>query len=278
MRAVDLETAWRVGDLALRRHAGCSCDGLPPHLRWVWDGTPPAGRSVLVRCNHGLGDTIQFARFLPRLARVARLVNVAAQEPLAPALRRVAPECGFGSGSPFEVELEIMELPHALRLRRSELWPGSYLPVGPIPAPAGGFTIGIAVKAGSWDARRSIPTELLEPLARLPGVTCFSLVPGERPRWAADWSAEDVLVAAGRLRGLDLVVTVDTFLAHLAGAVGANVWTLLPNPADWRWADGPRTPWYPATRLLRQPAPGAWEPVAARVVEDAANAARGRAA
>ncbi|HLG71064.1 MAG TPA: hypothetical protein VK009_11630, partial [Chloroflexota bacterium] len=273
MRAGDLDAAWRVGDRALARHAGAQCGDLPPHLRWVWDGTPLAGRSVLVRCHHGLGDTIQFARFLPRLARVARQVMVLAQEPLAPALARIAPGCDFSDQSGAEVEVEIMELPHALRVGRGELWPGGpYLRVPPAPKPSRQFNVGIVATAGGWDKRRSMPAGLLEALSRLPDVARFNLVPDEDIPWAAGWSTPDVIVAAMRLRALDLVVSVDTFLAHLAAAAGARTWVLLPEPADWRWATGPRTPWYPAARLFRQPAPGAWEPVAERVVREVAAA------
>jgi ADP-heptose:LPS heptosyltransferase len=78
--------------------------------------------------------------------------------------------------------------------------------------------------------------------------------------------SDDVLQAARLVRALDLVITIDSMPAHLAGALGVPVWTLLPHDADWRWMDDRGdSPWYPTMRLFRQPAPGAWAPLVARV-------------
>ncbi len=78
--------------------------------------------------------------------------------------------------------------------------------------------------------------------------------------------SDDVLEAARVMRALDLVISVDSMPAHLAGALGVPVWTLLPHAADWRWMDAREdSPWYPTMRLFRQPAPGAWEPLIVRV-------------
>src|ERR671932_1565581 len=88
-RAGDFVRAWDIADCALARRRDATCWHLPRHEQWVWDGRPLAGRRVLVRCYHGLGDTIQYARFLPQLARLAREVVVWVQPPLIPLLRRL---------------------------------------------------------------------------------------------------------------------------------------------------------------------------------------------
>jgi hypothetical protein len=276
MRAGDFQRAWRISDRVLaRQRAMGPCRRLPRHEQWVWDGTPLAGRKVLVRCYHGLGDTIMFARFLPRLARMASRVVVWAQGPLIPALRRIAPGCQFlplHEGTPgvdYDVDLELSELPYALRIGPEDVRRGApYLRVAPEPRPSPLLNVGLATEAGSWNAGRSIPAELLAPLSETPGVRCFSLAPGARLDWAVSYGAEEVLLAARRVKSLDLVITVDTFVAHIAGAVGAPTWTLLPARADWRWGRRSQTPWYPGMRLLRQRLAGHWAPVAARVIRE----------
>jgi hypothetical protein len=146
--------------------------------------------------------------------------------------------------------------------------------------------VGVVWECGDWDrATRSVPFPLLAPLARVPGVALHVLQRGPGrgaldadPAFGADAGSDDVLEAARVARALDLVITVDSFPAHLAGALGVPVWTLLPEPADWRWMDGRDTsPWYPAMRLYRQPRPGDWAAVVARVADDLARLAARRA-
>ncbi len=276
MRDGDFEGAWCMSDRALQGLRRPDDAGRPRHLQRVWQGEPVAGKRVLVRCYHGLGDTIQFARFLPRLADITGETVVWCQPSLIPILRRVAPGLRFmpiHDGEPalqYDVDLEIMELGYVLRVSPAEAAaPVPYVPVEPVPSPSGQFNVGLVAHSGDWDGSRSIPEHLLQPLAGLGGVTIFSLLPGAHLAWATDLSSQDVLLAARRLKALDLVITVDTFMAHLAGAIGTRTWTLLPARADWRWlARGSSTPWYPGMRLLRQPWPGAWAPVAKRVLRD----------
>jgi len=124
--------------------------------------------------------------------------------------------------------------------------------------------------------RRDCDVAFLARLARIPGVTPFSLQFGERAADVArhpdlgilDLSGEigDFASTAAFVRALDLVITVDTAMAHLAGALGQRVWTLLSEPADWRWLlERPDSPWYPTMRLFRQPRPGDWPAVLAEV-------------
>ena len=281
MRRGDFAAAWAESDWLLQ-HGGRRQDPrLPRHEQAVWDGTPPHGRRVLVRCYHGLGDTIQFARFLPRLAALAAEVTTWAQPALLPLLATM-PDAGrllpLHDGVPavdHEVDVEIMELAHLFRVTPATL-PARvpYLHVAPaagVRRAAGALAVGVAWRAGGWDDRRSVPPALLAPLTRVPGVTLHVLQRGpgldERPPgFGVVSGADDPLAAARIVRALDLVVTVDSMPAHLAGALGVPVWTLLHADADWRWMDGgERSPWYPTMRLFRQERAGDWEPVVARV-------------
>src|SRR3954447_16284072 len=89
MRRGAFAEAWKVSDASLRDRAGTTCSHLPRHEQWVWDGTPLDGRRVLVRCYHGLGDTLQFIRYAPLVRRIAAEVTVWAQPALIPLLRTV---------------------------------------------------------------------------------------------------------------------------------------------------------------------------------------------
>lgn len=274
IRRGDFARAWEVADRAVaRRAAEGPRPDLPRHAQAIWDGRPMAGRRVLVRCYHGLGDTLQFARFLPRVARLARELTVWAQAALIPLLATV-PDIGrllpLHEGAPgveHEVDLEIMELAHALRVRPHELADGlPFLGVRPAERLSDRFSVGVVAQAGGWEPQRSVPIELLAPLAQIEGVALFNLQPGGAIPGATDVSAEDVLTTAARVRALDLVVTVDTMMAHLAGSLGVPTWILLRRAADWRWMEGRSdSPWYPTMRLFRQPRPGNWETVVRQV-------------
>ena len=277
MRRGDFAAAWEISDWVLaRRVAEGPCWHRPRYEQWVWDGRPLASHHrVLVRCYHGLGDTIQFARFLPLLAQRVRELIVWAQAPLIPLLATI-PDVGrllpLHDGAPeveYDVDVEIMEVPHLLRTTLASL-PAEvpYLHVRAAPRLSDRFGVGVVTQSGEWDPRRSVPPELLAALGKLPGVALFNMQPGGSIPGAVDASDDDLLVTATRVRALDLVVTVDTLMAHLAGALGARTWTLLRADADWRWmADRDDSPWYPTMRLFRQPRPGAWEPVVAAVLD-----------
>ena len=121
----DFAAAWRLSDAVLRQRRGRRADHLPRHLRWVWDGTPLAGRRVLVRCNHGLGDTLQFVRLIPALAEIARHVALEAQAALLPLLASIPGVSALvpldAPTPPSDVEIELMEVAHALRLTLGRL-------------------------------------------------------------------------------------------------------------------------------------------------------------
>ena len=279
MRRGDFEAAWRVSDTVLRSRAGASCAHWPRHEQWVWNGAPVDGKRVLLRCYHGLGDTLQFIRYAPRLQQVAREVIVWAQPELIPLLstaRGIDRLLPLHDGAPeveFDVELEVMELAHLFRDTPRTL-PAEvpYLHADPAPLPRDGrLAVGLVWKAGDWDERRSIPPELLAPLAELSGVELHILQRGpglhELPPGLGTVSgSDDVLETAGVMKALDLVVTVDSMPAHLAGALGVPTWTLLHADSDWRWMEGrDDSPWYPAMRLIRQERAGDWAGVVGRV-------------
>src|SRR3981081_2489796 len=122
MRRGDFDAAWQISDAVLvERRARGPCWHWPRHEQWIWDGRPLAGQRVLVRCYHGLGDTIQFARFLPVLARLCRDLTVWVQPTLMPLLQRMRSPVRLlplHDGTPesdYDVDIEIMEIAHALR-------------------------------------------------------------------------------------------------------------------------------------------------------------------
>ncbi len=288
----DFEAAWKVGDEILRARAGTPCWHLPRHEQAVWDGTPPDGKRVLVHCYHGLGDTLQFVRYAPRLKSVAAEVAVWAQPALLPLLRtaagidRLLPLHDGPPDASYEVNVEVMELAHVFRSTLATL-PDEvpYLHAPPAPlARDGRLAVGVVWEAGDWDRRRSVPAHRLRPLARIPGVVLHVLQRGEAlarldEELGVVSGSDDVRTAAEMMRALDLVVTVDSMPAHLAGALGVPVWTLLHSDPDWRWMrDRDDSPWYPTMRLFRQERPGDWAPVVERVAAELeARAAEGAA-
>jgi hypothetical protein len=249
MRRGDFEAAWQISDR-------------------IRPAPPLRGQRVLVRCDHGLGDTIQFIRYLPMLQRVARDVVI----DLQPALRGAGGAAGFSVSSSrlklaapdddrdrYDVELDVMDLPHAFRTTLETI-PRSvpYLHADPLPRRWSGRHIGVAWHGGGWNHERDAPNALVAQLARLPGVVLYSL---------QEEHAGDLLHTARLIRSLDLVITVDSMPAHLAGALGVPVWTLLHADCDWRWMDEREdSPWYPTMRLFRQRTRGDWDGVIARLL------------
>ncbi len=290
MRRGEWEAAWQISDQVLEQRRGLeprdrlTGQWLPRHLQWVWNGAPFAGERVLVRCYHGLGDTIQFARFLPLLKPTATHVTVLGQAQLLPLLRTVAgidavlqlDEGAYEAQG--EVEIEVMELPHVLRTTLSTL-PADvpYIHVEIRPEPDARRTrprVGLVWQSGSWDAARSVAPTLMEQFTALPGIDFRILQRGpDLVSWrgvAGDIPViHDILAEAAELLSLDLLICVDTLSAHLAGALGVPTWLLLPMQADWRWMENREdTPWYPTMRLFRQNRHGDWQSVIARVAQE----------
>ncbi len=293
MRRGDFATAWSISDgvLAQRRMRAEDCSGWPRHLQFIWNGSPVDDARVLVRCYHGLGDTLQYVRLLEPLHQRARKITLWAQPPLLGLLRHVRgidtllPLHDGDPGFDCDVDIELMEVAHLLRITLDDL-PGR-VPYVDIPASAKAsadaepLRVGIAWRSGEWDCRRSIPSEALQPLASVAGVRFFSLQfpPAPLPFPACDFACRDLERMAARMRALDLVISVDTMCAHLAGALGAATWLLLHERADWRWLEARAdSPWYPTMRLFRRRTD--WRALLSEVADalgearDAATAAR----
>jgi hypothetical protein len=274
MRTGRFEDAWRISDLVVR--SGPPPDAsVPLHLRRVWDGTPLEGRAVLVRCHHGLGDTLQFARYLPMLESVVRRVIVWAPGALHPLLAgclRSGLLLPLEDGEPEidrEVDIEIMELAHAFRTTMHTI-PRQvpFLHVDDSqPTRSPFFRVGVAWRAGDWNSRRSLSLENVMTPAQVPGVQacCLHRELSDDERACGllhDSRCATVFGTAQFMRSLDLVISVDSMPTHLAGALGLPVWTLLPTEPDWRWiSDRKDSPWYPTMRLFHQATGGDWSSV-----------------
>ncbi|MVT50657.1 hypothetical protein GPL17_09135 [Bradyrhizobium yuanmingense] len=281
IRTGDFARAWTINDRDLLEIAHPPKHTGPRHLQRIWRGEDLKDKHVLVRCYHGLGDTIQFLRFMKPLRAIARSVTLWCQPELLPLVGGAAGvDCAIPlhDGAPeiaFEVDIEIMEVPHAIRARRHQVeMRGPYLALPPIALPPlrreQSLAVGLVWKVGEWDKRREVPAVLLRNLAG-PGVTLHSLQRGASADelaaiGARDVSTPDIIALGHRLRQLDLVVCVDTMVAHLAGALGCEAWVLLHADCDWRWPQsGARSFWYPSLRLFHQTRPGDWGPVIAEV-------------
>jgi hypothetical protein len=262
----------------------------------LWDGQPFTGKRVMIRCLHGYGDALQFIRYAGLLRRQAAAVLVQTHPQLVSLLKAAPFADGVttwtdGPGrcpGDWDQQIEVMELPRAFRTTVGSI-PAEVPYVSPPPAleresfqrlgPRFRPRVGLVWEGGGWDAGRNVPLSELLPILQVPGVEFVSFQRGAaREELAArdpdasirdlSGDSEDVSYFAADLMHTDLLITVDTMAAHLAGALGRPVWVLLPYQADWRWMlDRPDTPWYPTMRLFRQRAPGDWR----RPVREAAS-------
>ena len=262
----------------------------------LWDGQALKGRTLLVHGEQGMGDLIQFCRYVPRIvAERGGPVVLVCHPPLKPLLRTVPgvwEVVAKGDQTPpYHYRTWIMNLPGVFQTTPATI-PADipYLSADPQRVVHWGqrltdgprrFRVGLAWAGNpkfGGDHKRSMSLATLAPLARVPNVAFYSLQKGGRPNDAfppelalQDFTAEltDFADTAALVMNLDLVISVDTAVAHLAGALGRPVWTLLPRIPDWRWLlDREDTPWYPTMRLFRQTTPGAWGPVLERVVQE----------
>lgn len=277
MRSGQFERAWSLTDrdLDLLRRTGPAKHVGPRHLQRIWRGEELRDRRVLVRCYHGLGDTIQFLRFMPALREIAREVTVWCQPELlslvgcVDGVDRAIPLHDGTPDAAFDVDIEIMEIPHAIRAGRDGIeMQKPYLVLPPVeadllPERTGQLAVGLIWEVGDWDKRRAVPAALLRRLGT-EGIELYSLQRGPASLrlseiGAKDVSAPDICTLGHRIRQLDLVICVDTMVAHLAGALGCEAWVLLHSDCDWRWPiSGDRSFWYPSLRLFHQRAPGDW--------------------
>jgi hypothetical protein len=264
-----------------------------PQVPRQWDASELHGQTILLYGEQGIGDTLQFVRYVPMVvARGSRLI-VECQREVAPLFEGFAGiERIVVSGDPrprFDQHCALLSLPRVFSTD-----------IGSIPAqipyikadpqlvqqwqsrfgPKQGSRVGIAWAGRPThknDRNRSIAFSELAPLWSVPGIEFFSLQKTSGPRHAPpagtqwiDWTDDlgDFAQTAALIENLDLVITVDTAVAHLAGAMGKPVWVLLPFVPDWRWLlDREDSPWYPTMRLFRQSAIGDWAGAIRKVAE-----------
>lgn len=282
MRKGEFGKAWEFSDKVLKAGLNRDYHHTPRHFQCIWNGTPLNGKKVLVRCYHGLGDTIQFIRYIPLLEKIAARVIVWAQPALISLLEQVEgidQLLPLHDGIPeaeFDADVEIMELPYVFR-STLETIPDHvpYLTVDPKYSSTGRdrFSVGIVWQAGSWNQSRNVPFSLLKPWFQLKGISYYIL---QENAISAGWEDGfgiypgdfDLYSYARVIAGLDLMITVDSMPAHLAGALNRPVWLMLSAEPDWRWMENrDDSPWYPSMRLFRQERAGEWEAVADKVKE-----------
>ena len=266
-----------------------------------WHGEPLEDRRILLHAEQGLGDTIQFCRYLPLVTARGGTAILQVQPGLErlmaslPTVRaglaQIAP---LGKQPPeFDLECPLMSLPAVFAATVETVpWLGAYLGADPervadklrrFPSIRPGLRAGLAWAGNpryKADRNRSTQFETLLPLLRTPSVNWISLQKGEpaaqlagRPGDIFIWDGSsldvDLADAAALVATLDLVITTDTCIAHLAGAMGKPLWILLPHLSDWRWMQQiETTPWYPTARLFRQSKPGDWSGLVQRVVTE----------
>ena len=253
----------------------------------LWHGEPLNGARILLHDEQGLGDSLQFLRYLPGVHAAGGSVILAVQKKL----RRIATQlpgvaCLVHAGDPlppFDWHCPLMSLPAAcgttLKTIPAQV-PYLSAPRDAIEAaaalywPKTGGRVGLAWAGrpdNQTDETRSMPLTLLNPLFGIENVHFFSLQMGSAAEQSADVNADitdlasvttDFADTAAHMAHMDLVITVDTSVAHMAGALARPTWVLLSNAADWRWLlNREDSPWYPTVRLFRQPKLGDWTSV-----------------
>jgi hypothetical protein len=254
----------------------------------VWTGQPFQQQTLLIVAEQGLGDTIQFIRYAPLVKARGGIVAVECQAPLADLLKScsgIDQIIASGQSLPhYDWCVSLMSLPHIFQTTLETI-PSEvpYLrPRHPIQrTPGTRLRVGL-VWAGNpkqqRDRMRSCPFEELMPLFATEGIQWVCLQkeiplsdhgPVNACRHMERVSLNDFAATADQVSSLDLVISVDTSVAHLAGAMNAPVWILLAKASDWRWLlDRDNSPWYPSARLFRQRQAGDWKEVVHRVSEE----------
>ena len=270
----------------------------------IWQGEPLAGKHLLLFTEQGFGDTLQFIRYVPLLARQGAKVTLGCPPALSRLMRRIEGIAAViddpADEPPADFQLSLMSLPHRLGTRLDTI-PAElpYLRADPEAVAAWSRRLAASetdrpkctriglVWAGAprpdmpmaheIDKRRSLPLAALAPLGAVPGVRFISLQKGPGAAQLAapppallieDPMAEvaDFADTAAIVANLDLVIAADTAVAHLAGGLGVPVWVMSRFDGCWRWlTDRDDSPWYPGLRLFRQPRAGDWQSVVAEV-------------
>ncbi|UCE47415.1 MAG: tetratricopeptide repeat protein, partial [Phycisphaerales bacterium] len=264
------------------------------HERPRWDGSSFTGKRLLVHCEQGLGDSIQFMRYLPMVKARGGTVIFEAWKPLHGILHDYEGvdellELSFTekTDAKFDLHISLMDLPAVFETTLKTI-PAEVPYVHPDPEKVkiwrnrlgdDGFKVGM-VWAGSPrhgnDHNRSCSLDMFAQLANIDGVRSYSLQKGPAAAQTKGFQIEslsndlhDFSDTAAVMENLDLVISVDTAAAHLAGAMARPTWILLPFAPDWRWMlNRTNSPWYPTARLFRQQKWGDWDSVLGRVAKE----------
>jgi hypothetical protein len=254
-----------------------------------WQGEPLTGKTILIHAEQGLGDTLQFCRYLPSLAASASQVVFACHPQLTALMETLSPGLTIvAMGQPlpsFDCHLPLMSLPRLFGTTLETIPaavpylqpPAGRLPFwqSVIPERKGTLRVGLCWARKRFpDPDRCCPACLLDGLSVCAGVEYYSLQLdtfglGRPSLPLVDLTSQllDFADTAALVSQLDLVISVDTAVAHLAGALGLPCWLLLSTDVDWRWLlRREDSPWYPTLRLFRQQQPGNWAEVLERVV------------
>jgi hypothetical protein len=260
-----------------------------PFAQPRWSGSPLRGKTLLIWSEQGFGDTLQFARFLPHAMKLAGddgRILFECQRELLPLFHDLPRAEAIPQGDPlpsFDLQCALMSLPLALRTTLHSL-PREVSYLTPPPGRIARWRrrleqisdkkIGLAwsTNAASPTARRrSCRLSEFAPLTSIPNTRLVSLQKGPAaseteasPFSITDWTSDlyDFADTAALIANLDLVITVDTAVAHVAGAIGKPFWVMVPFAPDWRWLlKRDDSPWYPTARVFRQPSAGNWKDV-----------------
>lgn len=294
LRMGDFDRGWVEYDWRWRTRAALA--QVRRFDRPEWRGEDLRGRTILLHAEQGLGDTIQFLRYVPMVAAGGARVILEVPAPLRrlcaglPGLDQVI--VAGGSLPAHDVQCPLLTLPRVFGTRPETISATPYITADPGMTQAWkrrlaarpGLKVGLAWAGNPAfpdDRRRSIAPERLAPLLAVRGVAFHSLQVGTAAALPVTQGVEplgpelhDFADTAACVQALDLVISVDTAVAHLAGALGSSVWIMLPLGSDWRWlVDRTDSPWYASARLFRQNGAGDWPAVIDRVARDlAANA------
>ena len=275
----NFEDAWKLNDEHMNVRG--STYHLPRHFQSIWNGSSLKGKHVLIRCYHGLGDTIQFIRYTSLLKNIASRVIVWAQPELIkllqsiPSIDEVLP---LHDGTPdvqYDADIEVMELPYYFRSTPDTIpadVPYLHTEAMPVYTNENELKVGLVWKAGNWDQNRNIPFIFLEPLFKIEHIKIFILQDNaESAGWTQGYGVNpgtfELSDYARFINSLDLMISVDSMPVHLAGALGIEVWNLLCKQSDWRWMTGNKSPWYPTMKIFRQDETDNWNLVIEEVVK-----------
>jgi tetratricopeptide (TPR) repeat protein len=260
----------------------------------LWDGSDIAGKKILLYAEYGFGDTLQYIRYASYVRKRHGTVIVECQKELTSLLRNVEGVCKVvaqGELLPeFDMCFPLMRLPVVFNTSMENM-PARIPYINADSAlverwkhkigdSGSQVKIGLAWSGGGLPLKKSCSLEIFAPLAGLKRITFYSLQKGEPGKQAMNPPASMKIIdytdeinefsdTAALIENLDLVISVDTSVAHLAGALGKPVWVLLPFVPDWRWfLDREDSPWYPTMRLFRQSSLGEWSTVINRIAQE----------